>query len=279
MITFLFWNIKKQPLENVVANLAWQHQVDVLLLAECNIPPSVMLETLNQHESLYDYAPDNHAASKIRVFTRFPNELIPHVGPNLNNRWTIRQLQLSPENNILLVVTHLPGRPQWEIKDTGVACRNLAKAIKAAEESVGHTRTLLMGDFNLNPFDHEIISVDSLHAVMSRDIAVKETRIVSGERYPFFYNPMWGRLGDTSPGPPGTYYYDNGKAVLYFWNTFDQVMLRPALLPVFEPENLQVLETDGQQSFLTSGRQPKPDKERVSDHLPILCKLTLDKEF
>jgi len=278
MITFLFWNIKKQPLENVVANLAWQHQVDVLLLAECKISSSEMLQTLNQHESLYHYAPDNQVASKIKVFTRFPAQLIEYVPPNVSERWTIRQLQLSAKDNILLAVTHLPDGRNSTKESRNWECSRLAEAITAAENWVGHARTLLMGDFNLNPFDGGIISARGLHAVMSHHIAAKESRIVSGERYPFFYNPMWGRLGDTSPGPPGTYYYSNAQHEVYFWNTFDQVMLRPALLPAFQPENLQVLQTDGQQSFLKS-TQPIPDEERLSDHLPILCKLTLDKEF
>lgn len=32
---------------------------------------------------------------------------------------------------------------------------------------------------------------------------------IAAEERAFFYNPMWGCLGDRDPGPPGTYYYDS----------------------------------------------------------------------
>ena len=42
----------------------------------------------------------------------------------------------------------------------------------------------------------------------------------------FFYNPMWGHFGDALDGPPGSYYDARSEAVAYFWNVFDQVLIR-----------------------------------------------------
>jgi hypothetical protein len=70
MVTFLFWNIKKKPLQVLIANLARKHQVDILMLAECDIPPGTLLLGLNAQKTEYDYAISN-GCEKIKIFTRF----------------------------------------------------------------------------------------------------------------------------------------------------------------------------------------------------------------
>jgi hypothetical protein len=82
---------------------------------------------------------------------------------------------------------------------------------------------------------------------------------------------MWGYLGDRTPGPPGTYYYSASSPLTYFWNTFDQMLLRPDLMNTLT--ELQILDTDGQTSLLT--KAGKPRKSEASDHLPILFRLDI----
>jgi hypothetical protein len=51
-MTFLFWNLKKQPLEKTIGNLAELHEVDVFILAECKIKRSDLLTELNSRPGL-----------------------------------------------------------------------------------------------------------------------------------------------------------------------------------------------------------------------------------
>jgi hypothetical protein len=139
------------------------------------------------------------------------------------------------------------------------------------EEKVGHTRTLLVGDLNMNPFDPGVSGAQGFHAVMSRRVAQRGSRTVRGKRYPLFYNPMWGLLGDRSVGPCGTYFLHSSKPNNYFWNMYDQVLLRPALADRLA--ELRILDSDGENSLLT--RNGLPDKQQASDHLPLLFRLDL----
>ncbi|OLP16885.1 hypothetical protein BST81_19475 [Leptolyngbya sp. 'hensonii'] len=82
---------------------------------------------------------------------------------------------------------------------------------------------------------------------------------------------MWSQMGDESPGPSGTYYYDKSGDVCYFWNMFDQVMLRPTLLDRFPQEGVKVLTGCGSVNFLDS--KGRPNTKIASDHLPVLLKL------
>jgi len=93
---------------------------------------------------------------------------------------------------------------------------NLAGAILEAERRVGHARTVLIGDLNMNPFEAGMIAADGLNAVMDKRIAAKGFRKVSGKRMQFFYNPMWSRLGDESIGPSGTFYYRSSDIMAIF---------------------------------------------------------------
>ena len=95
--------------------------------------------------------------------------------------------------------------------------------------------------------------------------------MVQSLEHHFFYNPMWSCFGDRETGPPGTYYYDRAEAVNYFWNIYDQVLLRPELLDGFDIDSLRIVTSAGETALLdSSGR---PDKAKASDHLPIVFSL------
>jgi hypothetical protein len=143
--------------------------------------------------------------------------------------------------------------------------------IKRAEHAIGHTRTVLVGDLNMSPFEKGIVSAVGLHGVMDRKITLRKTRYVQSEQYPFFYNPMWSLLGDASSTPPGTHYFNNAQHVEFFWYMYDQVLIRPDLLDFFQIADLKILCSDGEISFLTG--QGLPHQRVASDHLPILFKL------
>jgi hypothetical protein len=130
---------------------------------------------------------------------------------------------------------------------------------------------VLVGDLNMNPFESGVVGANGLHAVMTQERAQRGVRKVGGKEYPFFYNPMWGFFGDLTKGPPGTYHYDSAEQVTYFWNIFDQVLIRPALLQHFDATSLKVISGDEKISLLNE--QGIPDKANVSDHLPIVFRL------
>jgi hypothetical protein len=160
-----------------------------------------------------------------------------------------------------------------ESTDQKSMSRRIAEEIQQAEARVGHSRTVLVGDLNMNPFEDGMTAADGFHAVMTLQIANKQTRKIQERVYPFFYNPMWGRFGDDTEGPPGTFYRWSSSFTEHFWHMFDQVLIRPALLESFDSGTLQVLTGCRGESFLN--RNGIPDGHRVSDHLPILFDLSI----
>jgi len=148
----------------------------------------------------------------------------------------------------------------------------LAKRLHEIEDHVGHSRTILIGDLNADPFDRRIRSAMGLHAEKSRSVCLDESRRVDGEIYRYFYNPMWRFLGHQAPLAQGTYFRAKSEYDDRHWRVLDQVLLRPSLLPYFADDNVQIITDVGETSFRDSKGRPNP--KIASDHFPILVKLT-----
>ena len=273
-LTFLFWNIHRQPLTDSIVRLCHLHRVDVLMLAENRLVAGDLLLALNNKQNaLYHYLPDN--CRKISVFARYSHNVVQTV--DATDRATVRAVNIPSQPEFLFVAVHLVDKQNYSTASQYAEARKLAERIRNVEEQRGHTRTLLVGDLNMNPFETGLVAADGFHAVMTRQIAEKQSRVVQSQSYPFFYNPMWNHFGDFHTSPPGTYYYARAEHNVYFWNMFDQVLLRKSLLPMFNNRKLQILQSDGHISFVTG--EGTPDKSVASDHLPLLFQLTFREEI
>jgi endonuclease/exonuclease/phosphatase (EEP) superfamily protein YafD len=270
MITILFWNVGQQSRREQIAQLAVNFDVDIVLLAEVVDEEAELLRALNQVEVKYNYAPARINA-KILVFARFPKEFITPLVET--DRLTIRRLNPPGMEEILLAAIHFPSKIAWGEDSQAIECAKLAGDVQEAEKIAGHRKTVLVGDFNMNPFETGMVSAGGLHAVMDREVAKRVTRIVQERSYPFFYNPMWSLLGDATPGPPGTLYHARAEHKVYFWNMFDQVLVRPALLDRFRMDDLAIIVDNGGESLRTDAG--RPNTRTGSDHFPILFRLSL----
>src|SRR5258708_15660168 len=100
---------------------------------------------------------------------------------------------------------------------------------------------------------------------MTREDASRQSRIVQGRHYRFFYNPMWNHFGDANSDTAVSYFYGASEHVSYFWNLFDQVLIRPELAARFDPDSLSILTSAGSQSLVRG--DGRPDSTQYSDHL------------
>lgn len=208
------------------------------------------------------------AYKNVVIYTRLTKKSVTTISKHEDERLAVRRLKLGNKNDVLLIATHSISKLHHSSASQNSDCRRLARKIRNIEEDVGHSRTILVGDLNLNPFDEGLVVADGLHAVMSRHIAIKKQRKVRQEYYPFFYNPMWSHFGDAKDESAGTYFDGRyGRYDTIFWNMFDQVLIRPDLLAKFQDEDLKILSEDGKEKFLTTKGLPK---KSISDHLPIL---------
>jgi len=273
-VKFLFWNLNNRPLRRLIAELAHDHAIDVLMLSECSISPISMLGALNTGRAPR-YSKPFSLSKFVTIYIRLPEgslRLIEDAG-----RLSIRELCPPIGESILLAVAHLPSKLYQRDDDQALDATRIARDIDRAEQKVGHDRTIVVGDLNMNPFETGVVGAEGLHAIMDRRIVERGHRIVGGRSRRYLYNPMWGRMGDCSPGPPGTYFYNSARQTNYFWNTFDQVLIRSSLLDRFKNEDLEVITAIGTANLLSDSGAPDPSVG--SDHLPVMFSLDLERSM
>ncbi|MFI5455116.1 MAG: endonuclease/exonuclease/phosphatase family protein [Isosphaerales bacterium] len=163
MITLLFWNVGAASRPVQISDLATRYDVDVVLLAEVVDEPSELLLALNKTVVAYSYAPGIEN-TKIHVFARFSETFAAPIYET--DRLTVRRLNPPGIEEILLAVVHFPSKYAWSDESQSMECTTLANDIRRIEESAGHHKTVLVGDFNMNPFETGVVSAAGMHAVM-----------------------------------------------------------------------------------------------------------------
>ena len=287
-VRFLLWNVRRgrgARLLPCLTRLA-DSGIDVFLFAEAPADLAPVLSALNATTpNRYAIVPSQ--SRRVRFVTRLVGALDgatwrDRFFDGLFDRLTAVELQPVGTSGIILIGTHLDspatglsadGRAEW--------ARDVANDVRTIEGDVGHDRTVLVGDMNMNPYDGGLVQTTALHAVMTRNLTGVVVRHQARTGYPVFYNPMWSCLGDRpaqriQPNgrrrPPGTHYFDNtNDRANSFWQMYDQVLLRPALME--QLTHLEILSGDGTEDFVTAEGRPRSDL--ISDHLPVSFELNL----
>ncbi len=270
---FLFWNLNRRPLAHLVREVALNSNIDMIVLAECTESIFELLVTLNSGLRR-QFALTDELSDRFVLLSRLPEGTVTHLFDGLGV--SIRRIAPPLSKDLLLVAVHLPSKLFESADDQAMHCTRIRRYIEDAEEAVEHQRTAVVGDFNMDPFETGLVAAETFHAVMDRRVAMRHSRVVKDETRYFFYNPMWSRLGDRSTGPPGTYYYNSGKQMSFFWHTFDQVLVRSSLVNSFDDADLVVHTSAGSASLLRPSGVP--DGSSASDHLPLSFALDLRVE-
>ena len=258
----LFWNMGRKDSASHIAAILAETPCDIVLLCEFSGDSTQLVARINVESPGFreDFLPNS---SYLRILTTLPANCVTHIGDlNRSSFWTI---QAGPAS-FTLCGSHLASGMHTDLRGRNHLLGRLRVDLLRIEAEVGHDRSIVMGDLNLNSYDEMVMSSEGLHAVSSFKEAKRGPKIVHGDKCPFFYNPMWSHLGDRSTGPAGTYFWETSSPVGYGWNMLDQVLLRPSLMQSFVDFEVDILTMAGKNSLLTKNGRPK---KSVSDHLPL----------
>lgn len=268
MAVFLLWNTGRRNLDPLVEDLVREHNVDVLMLVEF-YPSEVKssLSTLLLGSGLVR----RNTAERFGLFSRLDYGMKRVPVSALGDRVELWEWTSDSKTEARFALVHGLDRKHNDDGTRRVFFRRVADAVRQRETN-SHRRSIVLGDFNANPFESAIHSSDGLHAIGIRRHGLSTSRLVrwGAEKEDFFYNPMWRKYGHIASMEAGmaTHYWQNNQAGEFFWHMLDQVVIRPEESGRFPETQLNVVTNVGTVTLLAP--DGSPDATVGSDHLPIV---------
>lgn len=259
---YLFWNTnRKENINGILAKLINEYKCDIIGLAEYKDNLDDLLRLLS-NIGLNLYHVPQIGCQRIQILTRFPPEKINHFRES--DYYTIKGMPHETLGYHFVAFVHFPSKLNKPNPiDLTTELLYLRMDLEKVELDYKNRNSLIVGDFNVNPFEEAMISAIACHSLPSRDVVKKSKRVILGREYFMFYNPMWNMFGDIS-SPPGTYYYNASIQNNYYWNIFDQVIIRPEIIENFDLSDLKIITEFDNIKLLNRNNIPI-----ISDHLPI----------
>jgi len=252
-LNILFWNIANHSIAKHLIRAAKIYLLDIIILAE--IKDEIKRIGLARAFERIGYKwMQTPGCDKIFVLVKSGIKTVLH---KQHTHYSVFHA-----NGLNICAVHFPSKLYMSNdryrKMSELACYS----IEEAENYYGHRKSIIVGDFNMNPFDEPMISFTGARSTNHSTTANKlHTR--DDERKYLFYNPSWSLYGKFKSNP-GTFAYINlGENVLN-WHMLDQVIIRPILSDRFNFEKFEIIRQIDIYSLVS-----KSGKPNVSDHLPI----------
>ncbi|MFH5805034.1 endonuclease/exonuclease/phosphatase family protein [Alienimonas sp. DA493] len=267
MLRFLFWNLNKKNLSSLIVQAMISRRLDFAAFCEPGDDLEHVPAPLKGNHFLWrpPFGP------RLRMLTRFPPRYLRTRVET--DRYSLIEVRLPVRESFFLMLVHAPSRAsQWGAEALADEAADYARELRRIEAEAGHTRSLVVGDFNMQPFDAGVYGARGFHAVADRRDA-RKPRTVQRTVRPRRYNPMWNLLGDETPGPPATLYHAGSTPRELGWHLFDQVLVGPDLIDGFGVPSLAIVDRIGDTPLTT--RSGRPRRGRLSDHLPLYFEFTV----
>jgi exonuclease III len=259
----IFWNVKKKDLTNFVCSITQSTNSDVVVLVENQVSSAEMLRALQENVSQDFYFPYQASPEKrFQCFCRKPELDLSEI--HSGTRTSVRQFQVAHHRAILALVHGVDIR-NYDPSARQSFAQSLATDMKFVKGQQKTDKLILLGDFNMNPYDIGMNLAAGLNAMMTKSCMERGYRRYIGENYDFYYNPMWSLFGDNTDGPAGTV-HDISSQGPYGWSMLDQVLINYSIVEIFR--DVKILTEAGEVSLMD--KKGRPDAKRASDHFPIL---------
>jgi len=253
----MFWNTHKNAsINQIICEIAKEKAIDIIFLAEYQDNIHNLIDTLDMQPYV------TLGCDRIKVIGRKKG-----VEPGVQGtRYSIQII----ENKYILCAIHLPSQiSSGHQERRNIVIQTILNDLQDIEKRLASKRSIILGDFNEDPYEDGCLSAVNFHGLPSLNDASKNYRIIEGQQFQMFYNPMWNLFGDFN-SPPGTYYYAGSDPKCSYWHIFDQVMIRTCLKSEFVRDSLEILTKAGEKDLLNE--KGHPNKE-YSDHLPIVFEI------
>jgi len=268
-MNILFWNLNKKDLTDVIVEIAEEYDIDLFVFCEYLLNDFKFLSALNNKNQAFEEV--ESFENRLKIFSTFDAQKFKPLA--FSDKWGIYEVERMGYPKFIFTTVHLPSKRYFSSDSQYIEIELLNDKIKESIDKTNNNNVVLLGDFNVNPYEKGMVTTKGLHSTMDKRVALTGSREVQGKFYDFYYNPMWNFLGDESIGNvTGTYFYRNSEHISYDWNIFDQVLYSPSLINFINVKDIDIVFKT--KSFNLVNNNGRIDK-KYSDHLPL--KFTINK--
>lgn len=260
MLNILFWNLKGNELEDYIIGCIVENNVDIAVFSEFyRIDFTKIEQNLGKMYSRITAVQDDRKVTLVAK-TTFTVTVVQQ-----QNRYNIYSVKTGVKDYLLAAI-HLEDRRNYECAERLETIKCLVSDIEQTEIFLKCNNTIVIGDFNANPYDEELLSKYAFNAVLFKTIIDKsEITNPNSFKKKRFYNPILHYISEDT-GMYGSFYHEKDYMTSY-WHCLDQVLVRKCLAN--SVCNLKYLKNIITKDFLHNA---VPNK-KISDHLPLLVNL------
>lgn len=284
-MNIFFWNLHSKDNTSLILQALFDHNVDLAFFSEYGQTDFKEIEKSSGH--LYHWNDGNGGCDKVTCLLK-RNYAVAMMQES--SRYTIYQFYKYPvnikieedsynfdsdvknisiempeanEDEFIVACVHLPDKRNYpKMYARYNPLQHMVSQIMEIEKNRYWYKSIVIGDFNTEPYDDEMFLNDSMNSVLFRREMVPETVKSDGRNFRKFYNPILECLSEEN-NQLGSYRLN--KAPGPIWHCLDQILFRKSLMDSFD--HMEYLRMIGQTSLM---KQMNPDN-RYSDHLPLLA--------
>lgn len=248
-MNYLFWNTHKNiDINPILRDLITENCISIVVLAEYTADINDLIRLLYDSGVIMEHIP-TVGCDRIHILGRIDF----HIEPQLQTDYA--SIQVIGRDTILCCV-HLNSQIYSDhVSRREIVIEQIINDILKLENGLNTTNTIIVGDFNINPYDNSCVNARYFHGIPIYEDAMRESRNIAGKEFRMFYNPMWNFLGDFKE-PYGTYYRSAADTFNPYWHIYDQVIIRPSLRSRFVDGNLKIITGSANVSLLDKNKHP-----------------------
>lgn len=261
MLNILFWNLYNHNLEDYIIECLAERDVDIAVFSEFSKMDIGRLE--DKTGGLYKHVMGLESDKKITMLVR---GTIDAISVLQRKRYSIYHIDSFLKKYIVLAV-HLEDRHNYETMDRIETIKNAVADVENIENDLDCSNTLVIGDFNANFLDEEMISKYAFNSILYKKV-IEKNDFTNPESYrkKRFYNPILQYLSEDTE-TYGSYFFSNSSKTPY-WYCLDQLLVRKQL--VNSIHNFEYIKGIKNEKDLLIKDIPNKD---ISDHLPLYVEM------
>lgn len=209
MFNILFWNLKRNSIEECIIDCIVENNIDIAVFSEFDGIDFIKIEkNLGKMYSRILAVQDDKKVTLIAKTTFSVTNVQPQ------NRYSIYKIETAVKNYLLAAV-HLEDRRNYQTSDRINTIQHLVADIEQTEELFKCNNSIVIGDFNANPYDDELLSKYAFNAVLFKTI-IDKSELTNPKTFKRkrFYNPILHYISEDTE-MYGSFYHEKESKTPY----------------------------------------------------------------